>query len=358
VSYSINWIYLQLDASDNSKNNNSSKSSTAAKNTPPATKANTTAPANNSSANQGFTQPKYHTKGTKPDLKQSPSEVPKKFAGQGTNPRGYSQEGANNRTYPANAGTNTYPAKSSAKAPTPQQNTAGRGPQARDSNNYTQQQSRDTRGGSSVLPKGPQPRDVTTKPATVMNYSAAVNRNIPASARPQPNSQLSAAEALLATLADDDYGEEEYQDFDPRDFLDEGAFGEDYIPDDIDPSELEDDEMTQELNISESTVHTLSDSKEVTVNTVTVTADRQLDEAPSRYNGGQASSHRTQEQVTVNTVEVNDKAHGTVSLAQTTTTSAVEFPVERPNPNTVPAEAYQQVRTVLLNIFSVSNRWF
>eukprot|EP00029_Vermamoeba_vermiformis_P000392 TRINITY_DN1044_c0_g1_i1.p1 TRINITY_DN1044_c0_g1~~TRINITY_DN1044_c0_g1_i1.p1 ORF type:complete len:675 (+),score=241.62 TRINITY_DN1044_c0_g1_i1:2197-4221(+) len=331
---------------DSSKNtSSSSKSTNAAKNTPPTTKATTTAAANNN-VNQGFTQPKYHTKGARQaDVKQSPSEVPKKFAGQGpANSRGYSQEGANNRTYPPN--TNTYPAKGAAKGGSasspqqqPQQTSGGRGG-ARDSNNYaTGQQSR---GGNAVLPKGPQPRDPQAKPATVMNYSAAVNRNMPAKPQyPTPQQQMSAAEALLATLEDDDFGEEEYQDFDPRDFLDEGAMGEDYIPDDYDPAE--DEEVTQELNITESSVHTLTDSKDVTVNSVTVTTDTAITEPPSLLNG-QVTRHMQEQHTVTEVVEVNnDKANNALAAP-----AGFEFPAERTNPNTVPAEAYQQL--IVLNI--------
>jgi hypothetical protein len=341
----VDLVLMKLLESDfgGDSSKNASSASKSAKNTPTTTKATNTAAANSSNSNQGFTQPKYHTKGARqPDLKQSPSEAPKKFAGQGpANNRGYSQEGANNRTYPPNS--NTYPAKGAAKgaATQPQQTTGNRGG-ARDSNNYaTAPQSR---GGNAVLPKGPQPRDAPTKPASVMNYSAAVNRNIPAKPQPTPQQNLSAAEAYLATLDDDDFGEEEYQDFDPRDFLDEGAMGEDYIPDDYDPAE-DDDNVTQELNITESSLHTLTDSKEVTVNSVTVTTDTAVTEPPSLLNGGQPVTRHVQEQVS--RTEVVEQPLNSANAALPAA-AAFEFPADRANPNTVPAEAYQQL--IVLNI--------
>lgn len=178
-----------------------------------------------------------------------------------------------------------------------------------------------------------------------MNYSAAVNRNIPA----KPQQSLSATEALLATLDDDDYGEEEYQDFDPRDFLDEGAMGEDYIPEDYDPAE-DDEEVTQELNITESRVHTLTDSKDVTVKSVTVTTDTAVTEPPSLYNGGLPATRHVQEQHTRTEVveqPLNDMALNSANNA------AFEFPADRASANAVPAEAYQQVSLLYENTMIV-----
>ena len=90
------------------------------------------------------------------------------------------------------------------------------------------------------------------------------------------------------------------------------------------------------------------------MNSVTVTTDTAVTEPPSLLNGGQPITRHVQEQHTVTeVVEVNnDKANS--GHAALPSAAGYEFPAGGANPNTVPAEAYQQVSTIYL--FIDSNR--
>lgn len=95
------------------------------------------------------------------------------------------------------------------------------------------------------------------------------------------------------------------------------------------------------MNITESSLHTLTDSKEVTVNSVTVTTDTAVTEPPSLLNG-QVTRHVQEQHTVTEVVEVNnDKANSANNALAAP--AGFEFPADRTNPNTVPAEAYQQV---------------